>query len=34
VLKRELAGLTLPQDEFTRKLEGVVGTLTKDDFTS
>jgi hypothetical protein len=33
-LKRELAGLTLLSlDEFKTKWEGVIRTLTKDDFT-
>jgi histone-lysine N-methyltransferase SETMAR len=31
-LKRELAGQTLSLDEFKTKWEGVVRTLTKDDF--
>jgi hypothetical protein len=34
VLKRELSGLTLPLDEFLTKLYGVMGTFTKDHFTS
>jgi histone-lysine N-methyltransferase SETMAR len=33
-LKKELAGLTLSQDEFKTKWEGVVRTLTKDDFAT
>jgi histone-lysine N-methyltransferase SETMAR len=33
-LKRELVGLTLSQDEFKTKWEGVVRTLTKDDFAT
>jgi histone-lysine N-methyltransferase SETMAR len=33
-LKRELAGLTLSQDEFKTKWEGVVRTLTKDNFAT
>jgi hypothetical protein len=32
-LKRELAVLTLSLDEFKTKWEGVIRTLTKDDFT-
>jgi histone-lysine N-methyltransferase SETMAR len=31
-LKRELAGLTMSLDEFKQKWEGVIRTLTKDDF--
>jgi hypothetical protein len=34
VLKRELAGLTLSQDEFKMKWEGVVRMLNKDDFAT
>jgi histone-lysine N-methyltransferase SETMAR len=33
-LKRELAGLTLSQDEFKTKWEGVVRTLNKDNFAT
>ncbi len=31
-LKRELAGLSMTPDEFKKKWEGAVRTLTKDDF--
>jgi hypothetical protein len=34
MLKRELVGFTLPLDEVLTKLEGVMGTLTKEHFTS
>jgi histone-lysine N-methyltransferase SETMAR len=33
-LKRELAGLTLSQEEFKKRWEGVVRTLRKDDFAT
>jgi hypothetical protein len=32
-LQRELAGLSMSLDEFKTKWEGVVRTLTEDDFT-
>jgi histone-lysine N-methyltransferase SETMAR len=32
MLKRELAGLSMSLDEFKTKWEGVVRTLTEDDF--
>ena len=31
-LKRELAGITMMQEDFKNKLEGVLRTLSKDDF--
>jgi hypothetical protein len=33
-LKRELVGLILSLEEFKTKWEGVIRTLTKDDFTT
>jgi hypothetical protein len=33
-LKRELVGLTLSQDEFKKRWEGVIRTLRKDDFAT
>ena len=31
-LKRELAGITMTQEKFKKKWEGVLGTMSKDDF--